>query len=400
MNNIAILNTCICGSTGKIAVGLFNYLQNNGYNVYFCYGRENGPIQTNYYHIGSKLTTYLHAGLTRITGLQGFGSVMSTIKLILFLESKKIDLLYIISPHGYYLNEKIIYNFASKKKLSIVYVMIDEYAFRGKCGYSDGCRSFLTGCHKCPKLKESPKSLFNGAPYIYKMKAKAYSSIDSIVFVGPEYTVKQAAESPLLKRKKCVVLDEAINTSFFSPRDTSKLKQNLKIADDKIVLVCVAPFSNERKGCIFFLELAKRFKADERFVFIQVGFNVDPRSVDIPSNYIPIGFLSDQNLLAQYYSLADLFVFPSLLDTMPNTCLEALSCGSPLLLFNVSGMPYIADETVAVFVEAKNVDQMVDAVKRIQKKTDKQIRICREYALKRYNGERYNQKLVEIAKNT
>ena len=116
-------------------------------------------------------------------------------------------------------------------------------------------------------------------------------------------------------------------------------------------------------------------------------------------NYIPIGYVYDQNELTEYYSLGDLFVFPSLVDAMPNTCIEALACGSPLLLFNTSGMPYLADDTVAYYVEPKNVDQMEDVVKNIVKKDESRIKQCRDYACKRYDKKTYFENLRKIGES-
>ena len=125
--------------------------------------------------------------------------------------------------------------------------MIDEYAFRGKCGYSGNCMNYLNGCHDCPKVGRYPKSyFFNGAPIIFKMKREAYRRCKKIVFVGPAYTVFQAKKSPLLENKRIEILDEAVNTSFYAPRDDSLLRKELNISIDSIVLVCVAPYSYER----------------------------------------------------------------------------------------------------------------------------------------------------------
>lgn len=398
MKNIAILNTCIKGSTGKIAVGLFDKLCEKGYNTYFCYGREDGVTKNGYYKIGNVVNKYIHAGIAKFFGLQGYGSLFPTNKLLKFLHNKQVDTVYIISPHGYYLNEKKLFEYLCEENISIIYIMIDEYAYLGNCAYSNGCEGFLHSCKKCPGRKKIPTlRIINGASMVYEMKKSMYQKIKKITFAGPEYTVEQAKKSPLMDNKRLVVLDEAVNTSFYTPRDTDGLRKELGIKDEQIVLVCVAPFSYERKGCRYYVELAKRFENDERYVFVHVGFNVNPNTVDLPRNYIAIGFLDDQDKLAQYYSLGDLFVFPSLLDTMPNACLEALSAGTPLLCFNISGMPYIADETVATFVEAENVDEMERVVRNVSKKENDQIKTCRNYALQRYDNQKYFEKLISIA---
>ena len=43
--------------------------------------------------------------------------------------------------------------------------------------------------------------------------------------------------------------------------------------------------------------------------------------------------------MALVYAAADVFVAPSLEDNLPNTVLESLSCGTPVVAFNIGGMP-------------------------------------------------------------
>jgi glycosyltransferase involved in cell wall biosynthesis len=39
------------------------------------------------------------------------------------------------------------------------------------------------------------------------------------------------------------------------------------------------------------------------------------------------------------YSASDVFVIPSLMDNLPNTVLESLMCGTPVIGFPVGGIP-------------------------------------------------------------
>ncbi len=400
MKKVAILNTCISGSTGKIAVGLYNALQSVGYEVHFYYGREDGEKQENYHRVGNNLNMYLHAGLSKFLGLQGFGSLIPTKKMLLEWDDIKIDTVYLVSPHGYYLNEKLFWEYIIANGINVIYLMIDEYAYLGNCGYRNDCCEYQNGCKKCPRMSRNILGGFiKGSARSYNMKRYVYAKCKGLTFVGPQFTVEQAKLSPLMQNSRLSIIDEAINTEFYHPRNVESLRKELGISNGELVCVCVAPFSYERKGCKYFVELAKRFAGNTRYRFVHVGFNVDPKSVDLPCNYIPIGFVKDQEKLAQYYSLGDIFVFPSLQDTMPNACLEALSSGTPLLLFNISGMPYIADDSVATFVEPRNVDQMKDAVLKINKKNPTTIEACRNYALMRYNNIDYYKKLISIGES-
>ena len=48
--------------------------------------------------------------------------------------------------------------------------------------------------------------------------------------------------------------------------------------------------------------------------------------------------------MAHAYNAADIFVIPSLVDNLPNTVLEAMACGTPVIGFDVGGIPDMVRE--------------------------------------------------------
>ncbi len=402
MKNVAILNNGDAGSTGNIAINLHNALKRAGYNSIFCFGRGHKENGRDLYRIENPLTLKLHAFFCRLTGKQGFYSTSVTVKLLHLFDSLNIDTIYIVCIHGYYINERYLYKYVSDNHIRLVHLMIDEYAFTGKCAYTYNCTRYLQGCGKCPNKNKYPASyLLDGSAKVFSMKMSAYAILDNAVFVGPKFVVDQALASPLFKNNKSLrlcVLDEAIDMDIYYPRETNKLRESLGIKDDKIIITCVVPYygeENDRKGGRYFIELARKFVDDTRYCFVHVGYN-NSKTEELPGNYIPVGFIKDQNLLAEYFSLGDLFVFPSLQDTMPNACLDALACGTPLLCFNISGMPFVASNEVGIFVEPRSIEKLYDVIIKTHKKTNVIITKCRNYALSRYDSKSYNKFLIKL----
>lgn len=398
MKRIAIINrsNILSYSISKIAVGLNGYLNGKGY-VSKLYVAEGTPdAQTVIF--GSWLDMHLHWTLFRISGKDGSYSHLPTRRLLKELEREKVDTIYILMLHSFFINETMLFDYVKEHGIKLVYIMLDEYVFTGKCRFNFSCGRMECECIGCPDVRRYPACIMSSGPNrAFVRKKKNYEGAD-MVFVGPEMALTGARISPLTRGRRLIEADECIDTRRFCPRDTSGLRHRLGIADDKIICVCVAVYDgapHERKGVPYFIELARRFERDDRFVFVQVAYMADYPG-GLPSNYIAKGFIDDMDTVAEYLSLGDLFIFPSMADTMPNTCIEALSCGTPLLCWKVYGNEKMAPREIATFVTPGNLDEMAAVVDGLEKKSVDMIDRCREYAVNRYDNQAYFGRLMKI----
>lgn len=398
MKNIAIINTGSKGSTGKIARNLYHDLKEKGYNVSFCFDHGKDESNPDFYVIDNKLDRYWHSLMSHLLGKQGTHSTLATKRLVSLLKSKHVDTVIVLSLHGNYLNQSVFFKYLAKNDIQCLYLMIDEYPYVGKCTGTEGCTKFLHGCGHCEALRlHTPSWFFDRSAELYRWKERNYNSVRRIAFAGPEFVINTAKLSPMMKDKKMFVLDEAINVDTYSPRNTIALKKELGIRDDQVVIVTATSYSPEYKGGRYFDETANLLLDDERFVFVHIAN--DRQGIERPQkNLIIRGYIETLEEMAVYFSMADLFLFPSLQDTMSNTCLEALACGTPLLCFNISGMPYIGDESVLTLVEPRNTNLLAEEVRKTKKKTENVNDRCRSYALSRYNSQDYCNKVVNILK--
>ena len=76
-----------------------------------------------------------------------------------------------------------------------------------------------------------------------------------------------------------------------------------------------------------------------------------------------IGYTPDEDLPA-LYSMAELFVYPSLYEGFGLPVLEALACGAAVVTSNNSSMPEVAGDA-ALLVEARDVNALVWAMERL-----------------------------------
>lgn len=74
----------------------------------------------------------------------------------------------------------------------------------------------------------------------------------------------------------------------------------------------------------------------------------------------------DREAIVQLYADADIMLNPSRVDNMPNSVIEALACGLPVVSTSVGGVPYIVEhEHTALLVPPDNAEAMAAAVQRL-----------------------------------
>lgn len=386
-------------STGKITTLQYRYMKSRGHEVRVCYRGVREPKIDNpdYQPVAGAIEPGVGRLLSWITGYEGFCHPLATKRLIQYTQSFHPDIVQLNILHGYFINSHQYIRFLNDHHYRVCYTMMDEYAYMGKCPYSFSCNQFLTGCTGgCPEQKHYPKSFFfDRSAVIWQAKERAYRGFEHIVFTGPGWVVDRARRSQLLRGFDIRELDEPVDFgTTFHPRDVKALRTRLNIPESHKVIVTVAQMSNPRKGGIYFLQAAELLAHQEDLTFVFVGYDVK-QPVTLP-HVVTVPYVSSQEELAQYYALGDLFVCTSLADTMPNVCIEALGCGTPLAGFAEAGTPYVAPSAYATFTKTYDIPALAQVIASTPKKSPERSAACHQYAVGRYAGEVIFAKLEKI----
>ena len=372
------------GSTGKIAQILKTGYKANGHDATICYGQQKVSSRSmdNTYLISNKIENAVSVIGQRLLGFPGLGCYFSTKRFIKYLNKEKPDVVHLLNLHGYYLNEFALLSYLKNKNIKTIYTMCDEYPFTGKCGFAFGCDGFRKNCLGCKEKKAYPSSwFFNTSPWFFRKKMECYNGFENIIFAGCGYVVNRAKESTLLKNKKFEFVGEPIEMDrTFVPRDTSELRHRLGIPQENKVLLTVAVLSNERKGGKYFIDLCNRMQDLKDYSFVYVGYNTDKYEDITPANMIRIPYVESLETLAEYFSLADVFVATTLADTVPNAVINSLACGTPVCAFDIGGMSSIriSDTSIIKVTPVGDVDLLLKSVLSFNKKTEANIKRNRD----------------------
>lgn len=389
-------------STGKITALQYRYLKEMGHDVRVCYRGVREPKIDNpdFIPIAGALEPGIGRLAARLTGYEGYTHPLATRRLMNYTKRFQPDVVQLNILHGYYINSNQYITFLKENSIPTCYSMLDEYPYMGKCAFSFSCTQFQTGCKgNCPEKKRHPKSwFFDRSEFIFNAKKKAYDGFNDIVFTGPGWVVMRAKSSALLKDFRVEELDEPVDFGkTFYPRETSDLRKKLGIPSDNKIIVTVAQMSDSRKGGIYVFQTAEKLLDRKDITFVFVGCNVEPPMK--LANMITIPFVSSQDELAHFYSIGDLFICTSLADTMPNVCIDAMGCGTPLAGFAEAGTPYVAPKEYGIFTPTYDIDALAKVVAEAPKKDEARIKACHDYAVGRYAPEVVMGKLNDIYKS-
>lgn len=344
---------CKNTSTGKIVYDLYQGLIANGHDAAVCYGRGSLTEEDNIYKFGLDWETNIHAGLARLTGLNGCFSPLSTRRLIAFIERFKPDVVHIHELHAYFVNIAPVITYLKAKKIKVIWTFHCEYMYTGKCGYAYDCEKWKTVCGSCPSVHDYPKSLFfDFTKRMFEKKRALLSDFDFTV-VTPSQWLAERVKQSFLADKPIVVIHNGIDTeNVFYPRDTTKLRAQYNFGDKKVILSVAPNIMDERKGGRWVLELSKKEEFADCY-FVLVGAD---KTKWLTQNVLMVKRTTSQDELAQWYSLASCFVICSKKETFSLVTVESLCCGTPVVGFRSGAPETIALEEYSEFVRYGDLD--------------------------------------------
>jgi len=367
---VLLVNTVAgTGSVGRLVVGLYHTLEENGYECLVAYGRDTAPPDVRSYRIGQDLDVYIHGAMSRVFDRHGFYSKSATQEFINVIEDFQPDIIHLHNVHGYYLNIKVLFEYLKTTNIRVIWTLHDCWSFTGHCSHFEyiGCNKWMTECFACEQLVEYPKSFGkDNSQRNYREKKELFTGLPNCTIVTPsEWLAGRVAQSYMSEYHRVVVNTGIDLEQFYPMREERRsdnlifrLRNNLNLRN-KIVLLGVANPWRERKGLLQFVNLSKM--VNERCQIVLLGLN-DEQLNELPESIIGISHTDSVEELAALYSLADIYVNLTLEDTFPTTNLEALACGTPVVTFRAGGAAESIDDTCGIAVERNSIQGVVAAI--------------------------------------
>ncbi len=149
-----------------------------------------------------------------------------------------------------------------------------------------------------------------------------------------KWLYEESIKSQTFKHLPHNLIPNSLDTAVFKPYNKIEARKQFGLPQDKKIVLFVAESVQDRRKGLFCLLDAMKY-IDMKDVFLATIGELSIIGEDIKS----LGFIKDPETLAKAYNCADVFVVPSLEDNLPNTVMEAMACGVPVVAFNVGGIP-------------------------------------------------------------
>ncbi|MBD3389249.1 MAG: glycosyltransferase [Candidatus Altiarchaeales archaeon] len=161
-------------------------------------------------------------------------------------------------------------------------------------------------------------------------EGKSIEAADEVVYVSK---YKMNSYQRTYGTDKGRIIYNGVDTSFFQPMDVEKGEY-----EGKTVLLFSGNFT-KRKGSDILLEVMRELGDD--YVLLCAGLREHIRRPE--RNIISLGRVGREHI-RHYYNLADIFFFPSRLEGLSLSTLEAMACGLPVVTSNATSFPELIDD--------------------------------------------------------
>lgn len=240
---------------------------------------------------------------------------------------------------------------AFRGRTPVVWRLADMNPFTGGCHYDWDCEKYAKGCGECPHL--TPRSAGDLSAAVWKRKNSIFSKLkasDLHIVTLCRWMDQKVEKSPFFSRFPRTRIPNGVDLNVFHPKPGAPLKKKLGIDPAKQVILFLAEYIHvKRKGLQLLLTALAMLEQKSRYALLTVGketLEEYPASIE----HHHLDTVNNNELLADIYNTADLFIVPSIQENFPNTALESFACGTPVVGFRIGGLPDIVDHGVNGFL--------------------------------------------------
>jgi glycosyltransferase involved in cell wall biosynthesis len=261
---------------------------------------------------------------------------------LLELVPHKPDVVHCHNLHGGYFDLRAIPSLS--RQVPVLLTLHDAWLLSGHCSHSFSCDRWKFGCGRCPDLTIYPRIRHDATSYNWRRKRDLFAKSRLYVATPCRWLMEKVQQSmlaPAIEQAK--VIPYGIDLGVFRPASKPTARAILGLPQDREVLLFAANgirrnmFKDYQTMRLAVAQVAARSERHNP-LFVAVGDNSPAERIG-QAEVLFVPYQKDPEIIANYYQAADLYLHAAKADTFPNTVLEALACGTPVVATAVGGVP-------------------------------------------------------------
>lgn len=365
MRILYINTTDIAGGAAVVMQRLMHGLQQQyGAKQLLLVKTKQGEAATTKAILSNKLDIYSEKIIDRISrqlGLLYQTFPFSSRHILAMAEAFKPGVINLHNTHGAYFATPLIARLS--KIAPIVWTLHDMWSFTGNASHTFGNMSWKE-MKNDDSLKKIPPAIgINTGSWLLRQKKRVYGRSALSIVTPSQWLYNLALQAPVFSGKKIYQVYNGVDPNIFFAADKSAIKQKLDIDPASPVIIFVSHFltrNNPWKGGNDLLEILSRINklATRKITLLMLG---EGRHQDLAGftnlDIVYTGYLQGDAAVRERLQAADLFIYPTRADNLPNVLVESIACGTPCITFDIGGNAEIVKHNYnGIIIPAFNFD--------------------------------------------
>lgn len=235
----------------------------------------------------------------------------------------------------------------------IVWTLHDSWPFTGGCHIPLECLRYRESCGECPALGSHRENDLSRK--VWQRKSTAWRGLNLTVIAPSRWMAACARSSSLFRDTRIEVIPNGLDLRTYRPMDKSVAREALGLPQDRKLILFGGKSATEdpNKGFHLLVQALHELAGSSWHDAVELVVFGSPEPASPPefgftARYL--GWLNDDISLALLYSAADVFVLPSIQESLGYAVMEAMACGTPCVAFNQGGVPDLIDHEVNGFL--------------------------------------------------
>jgi glycosyltransferase involved in cell wall biosynthesis len=288
---------------------------------------------------------------------------------LLNLTGQRPDVVHCHNLHGGYFDLRALPSLS--RQVPVVVTLHDAWLLSGHCAHSFDCERWKRGCGHCPDLTIEPAIRRDATAYNWRRKQKIFRSSRLYIATPCQWLMRKVEQSMLAPAiVDARVIPNGVDLSTFHPGNKEEARSALDIPGGTLVVLFAAnalrrniwkDYRTVQDG----VALAVEKMSARNVLFIALGQDGPAERIgSAVMRFVP--YQTEPKAVASYYQAADVYVHAARADTFPNTVLEALACGTPVVATAVGGIPeQIEDGRSGFLVPAGDAPALAERLTRL-----------------------------------